>query len=176
MTDDPPIDYRKLYRDLVEQRLNEESQHIEQRHAERIRDQILKESLYTDDRFNPVKYVDYLLNTYPNQFLTPSNDQGGDTIYRYDSQSGVWYDDGITFAEETLEQILAEETTTKKEIFVNKSTSFKTNKNTNARNRLWNITWNDFNVNISKSWNILRLNNNERKKRGLPKTNRKYAI
>jgi len=122
----PPIDYKKLYRELVEEQLREEAQHIEQRQAERIRDQILKESLYTDDRFNPVKYCDYLLNTYPNQFKTPSNDQGGDTIYRYNPATGTWQNDGIPFTEQVLEQILAEDTTTKNYTDVVKHLQVKT--------------------------------------------------
>jgi len=122
----PPVDYKKLYREQIEQRLREEAQHIEQRHAQRIRDTILKETLYTDDQFNPVKYCDYLLNTYPDQFKTPSNDQGGDTIYRYDAQSGTWNPDGITYTEQVLEQILAEDTKTRNYTDVVKHLQVKT--------------------------------------------------
>ena len=106
-------DYKTLYRQLIETKLREESVNIEQRQTKHTNDQILKESLYKDNQFNPIKYIDHLLNKHPNGFKTPMNDQGGDTVYRYDPQQGIWHNDGIPYTEQTLEKIMTDDTTTK---------------------------------------------------------------
>lgn len=101
------------FKQRFEERLKQEARNIEDRQIRELADRILRESVYQDDDFNAVLFVDHVLNSFPGDtFITPMNDQGGDVVFRYNPELGIFTDTGIPFIEQSLLQMLDTETKT----------------------------------------------------------------
>lgn len=73
-------------------------------------EEILKERFLIDGSFNAVRFVDDVLAAFPSGYWkTPMNDKGGETIYTYNEEKGIFEDTGIPFIEQRLAQILGED-------------------------------------------------------------------
>ena len=103
----------EAYNVLVKSRLTEESERIEERQIRDLADAVLKESVFIKDVFNGVLFIEHVLNSYPGKtFITPMNDQGGDVIYRYNPEIGIFSNNGVPFIEQSLLKILGTDTQT----------------------------------------------------------------
>ena len=65
------------------------------------------------DGFKPQKLVDEILNQLRTQahqdyLLTPINEKGGDIIYRYNEQRGIYRTDGNPWLESKIHEIIGE--------------------------------------------------------------------
>lgn len=111
----PPLDPTASdYKDQFKQRLSAEAINIENQEIRDLADRTLK-TLFFDSKgnFKPVRFVDHVLKSFPEgTFITPMNDQGGDVVWRYDENKGIFVNNGVPFIEQALKSILGEDTTT----------------------------------------------------------------
>jgi len=71
---------------------------------------LIKDRFLKDGYFNAVKFVDDVLSCFPSgYFKTPMNDKGGETVYKYNKEKGIFEDTGIPWIEQKLEKILGED-------------------------------------------------------------------
>ena len=64
---------------------------------------------FDQDTFLGAKFVDDALESFPyGTFKTPMNDQGGDTVYKYNEEKGIFENTGVPWIEQQLERILGE--------------------------------------------------------------------
>lgn len=102
------------YKEKFEARLANEAVNIEAQEARDLADRVLKTQLFDDNgKFKPVRFVGHVLKSFPEgTFVTPMNDQGGNVVWRYDENNGIFVCDGVPFIEKALKSILGEDTTT----------------------------------------------------------------
>jgi len=102
------------YKDQFKQRLADEAINIENQEIRDLADRALKTMFFdSQGSFKPVRFVDHVLKSFPEgTFITPMNDQGGDVVWRYDENKGIFVNGGVPFIEQALKSILGEDTTT----------------------------------------------------------------
>jgi len=62
-----------------------------------------------DDRFVPTYLVDYIIQTTGEEYiLTPTTEKGGDIIWRYHPNLGIFKPDGISYIEKTSKRLLGD--------------------------------------------------------------------
>jgi P4 family phage/plasmid primase-like protien len=108
-----PVDRVSEFKRHMQERLRIESENIERRQLRELADQILKKGLFDKNKFIPVRFVNNVLGSYPpDTFITPMNDQGGDVVWRYHEDTGIYTPNGVPFIEKCLLTILGEDATT----------------------------------------------------------------
>lgn len=69
----------------------------------------IENRFFDGDKFNGARFVDELLNCYPQgYFITPINEQGGSVIWMYTEEKGIYEPLGIPWIENRLKRILEE--------------------------------------------------------------------
>jgi len=102
------LDFKKQF----EETLKQEKLEHENRQLRELADKTLKDTFYDGKTFNSVRFAKHLIDSYPSQsFITVVNDQGGDVIWRYNENTGIYENTGIPFAERAVLEIIGEKTT-----------------------------------------------------------------
>jgi len=103
-------DYERLYKELMAQRIAEEARHIEETQS---REELKKAFYDKKNTFLATRFADWLTQVHPEyKFVTPTNDLGGDVIWMYHEDLGIYLPDGVTVVEQNVKGILDEDTQT----------------------------------------------------------------
>ena len=116
-------DYKKRF---VE-RLQAEAERITLRELREYADQAQRNQFYVDNRFVPMKFVEWLMgNTLLGFLVTPMNDQGGDVVWKYNESRGIFENTGIPWIEQLLQYMLGHDCTGARQKEVIKQVKVKT--------------------------------------------------
>lgn len=101
---------------MVKDRLGEESENIQHREDHEIAGRALKSTFFDGERFVPMRLVNFFLQALPEYtFITPVNDQGGDVVWKYNHDSGIYERTGIPWIEQQVQTVLEDDVSTRRQ-------------------------------------------------------------
>ncbi|MHA1973468.1 MAG: DNA primase family protein [Candidatus Hodarchaeales archaeon] len=103
------------FKEVFEERLRQEAKNIDhKKEAEHIA-KALVEHFYENNKFIPMRFVNFLLDSLPADYIaSPMDARGGDLIYWY-SESGIYEKTGIPRLEQLLQETLGDDCTARKQ-------------------------------------------------------------
>lgn len=127
MSDKPLDPLAPDYKQRFEERLMAEAERITLRELREYADQAQRNQFYDDDRFIPMRFVEWLMgNTVLGFLVTPMNDQGGDVVWKYNETRGIFENTGIPWIEQLLQHMLGDDCTGARQKEVIKQVKVKT--------------------------------------------------
>lgn len=101
---------------MVKDRFGEESENIQRREDHEIAGRALKSTFFDGERFVPMRVVNFFLSALPDYtFITPVNDQGGDVVWQYNPEKGIYEDKGIPWIEQQLQSVLEDDVSSRRQ-------------------------------------------------------------
>lgn len=125
---DKPLDpLAPDYKQRFEERLMAEAERITLRELREYADQEQRNQFYDDDRFVPMRFVEWLMgNTVLGFLATPMNDRGGDVVWKYNESRGIFENTGIPWIEQLMQHMLGDDCTGARQKEVIKQIKVKT--------------------------------------------------
>ena len=101
---------RDAYKHRLTETLETEAKRITKRELENLAYEATRNQFYIGDKFNPIRLINYLVgNTVQDYFVTPMNDQGGDVLWKYNENWGIFENTGIPWIKELVQELLGED-------------------------------------------------------------------
>lgn len=100
---------KKTNKILVESKLLQEAEHIELRRSKLYNPKISRSYFFEDKKFIPHRFAQYFIEEFPDGVVCIKNDKGGENIWVYNNEKGIYENDGIPLVEQILQTILGEE-------------------------------------------------------------------
>jgi len=82
-------------------------------YIQRYSDELKPQDFKLDGRYNPNKAVNALINKLITKWITPMNDQGGDVIWWYDAEEGIYKPTGVPMVEWIIKNVMGDEVKTR---------------------------------------------------------------
>ena len=120
---------RDSYKHRLIETLETESKRIIHRKIENLALDSTRNQFYKDEKFNPILFIEFLVrNTVQDYFVTPMNDQGGDVIWKYNENLGIYENTGIPWIKELVQELLGDDCRKSKQLEVVEQVKVKTYK------------------------------------------------